>query len=264
MPAEVTRRRTELTAHLPVMPESALAGQIHHRQVSFDWGRAWMVYDHPDKIAVFSANPRDRLLPHLRPTADGTQRELLVISPYLIPGRKGLAFFRELRRRGIRIVMLTNSLASTDAVLTHAGYSRYRRELLRMGVELYELKPTAALRRPGTKNASLHAKSFVFDRCVLFVGSLNLDPRSAQLNTEIGVVFESPELAGRLAETLEQKLSRVAWRVEAVPGSEGRLQLNWVTDGNGQLVRAQVEPGCGFWKQSQAVLMVWLPIESQM
>src|SRR5205814_206318 len=118
-------------------------------------------------------------------------------------------FFRALRHRGVRVVILTGSLASSDVLPVYAAYSRYRRELLEMGVELYEFKPQAAHRverdRAGggeaggkraassTSSAALHGKFFGFDRTSVFVGSLNLDPRSAKLNTEVGVVFENPE-----------------------------------------------------------------------
>jgi cardiolipin synthase C len=161
-----------------------------------------------------------------------------------------------MRRRSVRVILVTNSLASTDTVPVHAGYSRYRKELLRMGVELYELKPSAN----ATHTASLHAKSFAFDRRVLFIGSFNLDPRSAKLNTEIGVVFESPELAGPMVKRLEAKLGQIAWRVEAVPGPDHSLRLNWVSNDG----REAVEPGCSFGRRFMVAVIGWLPVEGQL
>jgi putative cardiolipin synthase len=272
LPAALAKRRRELTDHVAAMKrspyvaavkETQLVQQLQDGQLAFAWCQAWTVYDWPEKVAGIPA-PERQLLHQLRPTADATKQELVVVSPYAVPGRKGLAFFRELRRRGIRVVLVTNSLASTDTVPVHAGYSRYRKELLRMGVELYELKPTAALRRSGTQNASLHAKSFAFDRRVLFIGSFNLDPRSAFLNTELGVVFESPELAGPMVESLEARLDRMAWRVESVPGPEQSTRLNWVTQEGNRTVRKTVEPDCSFSRRLIVALIGWLPVEDQL
>jgi cardiolipin synthase C len=235
--------------------EMQIVHRLRNGELAFDWCQAWIVCDSPEKTEGVPALER-QLLGQLRPTVAATKRELVVISPYLVPGRTGLAFFREMRRRGVRVILLTNSLAATDAVPVHAGYARYRKELLRMGVELYELKPSAN----ATHTASLHAKSFVFDRRVLFIGSFNFDPRSARLNTEMGIVFESPELAGPMVKKLEAKLSEVAWRVEAVPGPDHSVRLNWVSkDG-----RETVEPGCGFGRRLSVATIGWLPVEGQL
>jgi putative cardiolipin synthase len=125
-----------------------------------------------------------------------------------------------------------------------------------MGVELYELKPTAN----AAHTASLHAKSFAFDQTRLFIGSFNLDPRSANLNTEMGVIFESPELTKPLVERLEKKLGEVAWRVELVPGPDHSTRLNWVSDSG----RETVEPGCGFGRRFTVAVVGWLPVEGQL
>lgn len=244
----------KLRGHLAI-EEPPIVQRLRKGELAFDWCKAWIVSDSPEKTAGLPA-PEQQLIGQLRPTAAATKQELVILSPYAVPGRSGLAFFREMRRRGVRVILLTNSLAGTDAVPVHAGYARYRKELLRMGVELYELKPTAN----ATHTASLHAKSFVFDRQVLFIGSFNLDPRSAKLNTEIGIVFESPELAGPMVEGLEAKLGEIAWRVEAVPGPEHRLRLNWVSkDG-----RETVEPGCSFGRRFMVAVVGWLPVEDQL
>jgi putative cardiolipin synthase len=192
----------------------------------------------------------------LRPTILAAKQELAVISPYAVPGRKGLAFFRELRRRGVRVILVTSSLAATDAVPVHAACSRYRKELLRMGVQLYELK----LNANATCTASLHAKSFAFDRKTLYIGSFNLDPRSANLNTELGIVFESPELTKPLVERLEKRRGEVAWRVELVAGPEHSARLVWVSkDG-----RHTVEPDFSFGRRLMVTVIGWLPVEGQL
>ena len=176
------------------------------------------------------------------------------MSPYFVAGKNGVALLAGVRQRGARVVVITNSLASTDAVPVHSGYRRYRRALLEAGVELYEIKPTASSRRRrsgggwfgskgsgGSSGASLHAKAFAFDRRIGFVGSYNLDPRSSRLNTEMGVLFECPTLAKRLPEETESDLAHTAYRVEL----DGR-RLVWVTHegdtGSALHVRARRQP----------------------
>jgi putative cardiolipin synthase len=180
------------------------------------------------------------------------------------------------------VVILTASMASTDVLPVYAGYSRYRKELLEMGVELYEFKPGATHirergepdddtfddaddRRSLSSKAALHAKVFGFDRSSIFVGSLNLDPRSARLNTEVGVIFESDEMANLLWKRLEDRLHDIAWKVEAVRDSRGKVAgLNWVTQENGSPLRLTKEPGQSFWRSLAVGLLQILPIESQL
>ena len=235
----------------PSQQEARIAQRIRDGELAFDWCKAWVVCDSPEKTTKLPAREQ-QLVGQLRPTLTATKKELVIISPYAVPGKKGMEFFRDMRRRGVRVILVTNSLASTDGVPVHAGYSRYRKELLRMGVELYELKPTG--------NESLHAKSFAFDRQDLFIGSFNLDPRSANLNTEMGIVFESPARAGPMVEKLEAKLAEKAWRVELVPGPDHSSRLVWVSkDG-----RQMVEPGASFSRRLTVALIGWLPVEGQL
>jgi cardiolipin synthase C len=235
----------------PSPQEAQIAQRIRDGDLAFDWCKAWVVCDSPEKTKGLPAH-QHQLLGQLRPTAMETKQELVIISPYFVPREKGLEFFREMRRSGVRVILVSNSLAATDAVAVHAGYSRYRKELLRMGVELYELKPTG--------NESLHAKSFVFDRRDLFIGSFNFDPRSANLNTEMGIVFESPELAGPMVARLEAKLAEKAWRVELVPGPDHSSRLVWVS----KTGRQMVEPDASFSRRLIVALIGWLPVEGQL
>src|SRR5262249_20860625 len=155
---------------------------------------------------------------------------------------------------GVRVRILTNSMGSSDVLKVYAFYSRYRKELLAMGVELYELRPDV-VHRPheghwgdidSTVRASLHAKVLAFDRESMYVGSTNLDPRSENLNTEVGVVVDSNDMSSDICHRLDQQLLRIAWRVEAVPvdtlfGKD--VRLNWVTQDQGTTVRLTEEPG---------------------
>ena len=206
------------------MRDSEFARQLRNRNVSYFWGRATIVDDHPDKVTTSTANTETHLAPQLREVVGKTKRELFLVSPYFVPGKQGVDLLAGVHQRGVRVVVITNSLASTDGVMVHSKYQLYRKALLEAGVELYEIKPTAGAlketasgqlpRTSGSGSASLHAKTFAFDRRIGFIGSYNLDPRSSKLNTEMGVLFNCPALAKRLPETTERDLDRNAYRVE--------------------------------------------------
>jgi putative cardiolipin synthase len=225
------------------------------------------VADHPDKVVSSTADTGTHLAPTLRKAVDATKRELFLVSPYFVPRKEGVALLAGVHQRGVRVVVITNSLASTDGIAVHAGYQRYRKPLLRAGVELYELKPTAGAERGrrsrgnrgsnvGSGGASLHAKTFSFDRQIGFIGSYNLDPRSSKLNTEMGVLFDCPELVAHLPGTVERDLERNAYRVGL---AEDRLA--WTTREGARQIRFDAEPGATLWKRLKVGALSLLPIE---
>ena len=164
-----------------------------------------------------------------------------MISPYYVPGRIGIESIRQNRRNGVRLRVLTNSLASSDEPVVHAGYLEYRRELVEIGVEVYELSPMFAklerrLGRFGASSAALHMKAIVFDQSAVFVGSMNLDGRSEQYNTEVGVMIRSTALARELMALVDFESS--SYRVEL--DSDG--ELRWVNRRQGQETVHKAEP----------------------
>jgi cardiolipin synthase C len=257
----------ERSAYAQGVRDSEFARQLRNRNVSYYWGRATIVSDHPDKVATSAARTETHLAPKLREVVDSTKRELFLVSPYFVPGKKGVDILAGVRQRGVRVVLITNSLASTDGVPVHSKYQLYRKALLRAGVELYEIKPTAGTQRgrqsggfrgpSGSGSTGLHAKTFAFDRRIGFIGSYNLDPRSSKLNTEMGVLFYCPALAKRLPETTERDLDRNAYRVELVGN-----RLGWVTREGCKEVRFDSEPEASLSKRIKAQVLSWLPIEN--
>lgn len=238
----------------------------------FFWGEARLLYDDPDKIKRAPEDTEGHLLPQFADLGSQVRNELLVVSPYFVPGESGVAWLRGLVKRGVRVTVLTNSLAATDVGAVHAGYRRYREPLLEAGVRLYEVKPDAieyerAERGAGGisgSRASLHAKTFVFDRRAVFIGSLNLDPRSIQLNTEIGLVCESAPLAEELEDTLEQKIDSIAWRLELIVDRPGSPRIVWVESSPEGIRRRTEEPEVSTWRRFSVWLLGLLPIESQL
>ena len=171
----------------------------------------------------------------------------------------------------MEVRILTNSLASTDVGIVHAGYAKYRKALLRAGVELYETNHKLSKEErkekkgaTGSSKASLHAKSFVFDRNEVFIGSLNLDPRAIVHNTEIGVVFTSAAFAKEMGDWFDQNIDRVAFRLELQKNDDGSEKLLWhgLVDGKPQVF--DVEPYTGFWRRLGIAFMSLWPIESQL
>ena len=187
------------------------------------------------------------------------EREALLISPYFVPGRAGLRLIGELRARGVRVSVITNSLAATDVVAVHGGYAKYRRALLGMGVTLFELKPHWQDASPsllGSRGAALHTKAFAVDGKLGFVGSFNLDPRSAALNTEMGAfVRDTGIAAGIAAEHARLADPAASWQVVLEAGA-----LAW-RDGAAPAPR---EPGAGLWRRLLAGLVRRLPLEEQL
>jgi cardiolipin synthase C len=188
------------------------------------------------------------------------RHEALLISPYFVPGRAGLALLRELRGRGVRVSVVTNSLAATDVVAVHGGYAKYRRALLDAGITLFELKPTPTDERTsllGSRGAALHTKAFVVDGVLAFVGSFNLDPRSAALNTEMGAFVRHRRVAGEVAaEHARLAEPSRSWQVVWEGG-----HLGW-READGTLLRR--EPLAGWWRWTLAGLVRRLPVEEQL
>jgi putative cardiolipin synthase len=189
------------------------------------------------------------------------RREVLLISPYFVPGRTGMALLQEMRARGVKISLVTNSLAATDVVAVHGGYAKYRRPLLRAGVEIHELKPGPTEDPPSLLGlrggAALHTKARVVDGLAVFVGSFNLDPRSAALNTEMGAFVRNPAVAREVArEQARLTDPAVSWKLVLLDG-----RVTWLDRGAGVLHR---EPGASWGRTIVAWLARVLPVEEQL
>lgn len=257
--------------YLQHLRDSDLANRLREDRVVYQWGPGVVVADDPQKLTHTTTEKKYRLSEKLLPYMDDIKDELIIFSPYFVPGKSGLAFFKRLRDRGVKVKILTNSLASTDVSIVHAGYVRYRKNLLGMGVALYELNHNLSRKERkaikdgimGRSKSSLHAKCFVLDRQTAFIGSLNLDPRSLVQNTEIGVIFKSPPIAGRIADGFDNLIDQVAFRLELRKEENGTEQLIWYGMIDGETQTFNHDPYIGFWKRLGVGLMRLLPIESQ-
>lgn len=259
-------RAPRAVAYLDALESSPLAATLERGAPDFEWAPTRMVSDDPAKGLGLAAS--ETLFPQLLSEAIGTpQAELDVVSPYFVPTAAGVEAFSALAERGVRVRILVNSLEATDVVAVHSGYAKRRKPLLEAGIRLFEMRLVSEVPgsrgngsgtgRWGSSATSLHAKTMAVDRSRIFIGSFNLDPRSARLNTELGFVIESPALAGRLAELFDTHIPEVAYEVRLSDDGE----LYWLERQDGREIEHRTEPGAGFWRRATVEVLSWLPIE---
>ena len=252
----------ELSDDLPNGPSADKKGR-------WFWGRTELIADDPDKVDPAKDGQTQLIAPKLKAMLDASEHEALLISPYFIPGDKGTKYLTGLVQRGVTIKVLTNALAATDEPEVHAGYSRYRVPLLEAGIDLFELRPvpgrTAQSAHGTSSGESLHAKSMIVDRRQVFVGSMNLDPRSRLLNTEMGVIVDCPDLAealGRYFESATAPQNAFHVVLERPDGSpDSTPVLRWIAVEDGYPVKYDHDPETSEWTRMRVQLMRAMPIE---
>lgn len=229
---------------------------------NFHWtNEASIVADPPNKV---KGDKSDILLAHkIQSLMQSAAIDIEIVSPYFIPGYRGVAQLQSIVSRGVNVSVLTNSLAATDVIAVHGAYAKYRKPILESGVTLFELKQRGIKKKSslfGSSSASLHTKSFVIDDCDGFIGSFNLDPRSTAINTEMGVFFRHPVLARELKEIFQlQTSSKFSYRIQLHDGA-----LRWDHHSNSDGNDLTHEPETSFARRLLAQLVGMLPIESQL
>jgi putative cardiolipin synthase len=246
---------------LAELPDGATAV----RPGAWFWGRAALVADPPSAIDTHRDVRGLRIGAQVRELFETARSELLLMTPYFVPSRAEIADFAALARRGVAVRVLTNSLAAQNHPLAHAGYASRRRALLADGVALFEAKPRPAMATgaaaDGDGALTMHVKAFVVDRRYTFIGSLNLDPRSQLLNTEMGIVVDSPELAAAVADYFAVAAAPAnAWQVR-LSGTSRASPLRWHGERDGRAVEFDHEPEVGLKRRMQLLLGKLLPID---
>lgn len=236
------------THYAKALRETDFRRLLRNGQLALLTAPAVLLHDLPEKNLL---QEKDQpIISALRSTIHAARREALLISPYFVPGERGVAGLCSLVKKGVRVRILTNSLASTDVPIIHAGYARYRPQLLACGVALHELQPgVKSARKRLALGTALHAKVVIVDRSTLIVGSMNLDPRSRLLNTEVAVRIESPVLAEELAALFDEATALdQSYRIELVESGNASSELVWVGEENNSPVRLDSEPKAGVWR----------------
>lgn len=244
---------------------------LDNRTAAWLGAQAHVVVDPPEKVDG-NSHASETLVGQMFGLNLNPRQEFILISPYFVPGNMGTQWLQNLRSNGVKVRILTNSLAANDVPLVHVGYARYRMPLLKSGAEIHELKPVPnrAASKPktitsGSSRASLHAKSFVFDRETVFIGSFNFDPRSALLNTELGLVIASPALSQqvvKLAEAAMQPVNSYALSLRKEEGQE--TQLIWTGQNAGNVRMLDKEPETTSWQRLKLKLLSVLPLEKHL
>jgi putative cardiolipin synthase len=262
----------EAQHYIAAIKASTLLEHIRAGDLPLEWCQAKAHYDDPAKILHPPEDQEFRMWPRLVESMGQPARGLDIVSPYFVPGKDGTEGLSEQARKGIQVRILTNSLAATDVSAVHAGYAKHRKDLLKAGVKLYELKPTAEQltarknkkedKEPaagyGSSGASLHAKTFALDGERIFVGSFNMDPRSMALNTEMGILLQSPALAQSLQQAFVEKIPWVSYEVR-LKAADGDLE--WIEhrpEGDRYFGK---EPETGFFRRFSVGFLKLLPID---
>jgi len=232
----------------------------------FSWAPWELVYDDPEKARTDElADEAASITTPMIESLQSAQEELLIVSPYFIPTKSTIQGIQELIDRGIRITVVTNSLASTNHAVVHSAYAPTRKPLLEMGVTIWEIKPDSHVRgtdEVGTTKAigALHTKGFIVDRKEIFIGSFNWDPRSANINTELGIILESPEIAGSAIDRSAVQLPKLAYRVILTQQGD----LAWIESTEGAPILYTKEPKTSWGDRFKVGLYSLLPIEGQL
>lgn len=261
--ASLIERDPAAAMYVEAVRNSDFIRRLFEQRLDLEWAPVRLVSDDPAKGLGLA--PREALLPHQLKEILGTpQQHLQLVSPYFVPTRSGVEAFAAMAAQGIDVRVLTNSLDATDVAPVHAGYAKWRKALLQAGVELYEMRRTAPDHEPppkggpfGSSGSSLHAKTFAVDGQRLFVGSFNFDPRSSHLNTELGLVIDSPRLAEQIRSAFEQAVPANAYRVRL--DEAGRLY--WQEQAGPQQRVYTQEPNSGLLKRAAVRVLSWLPID---
>ena len=257
------------SSYVEAVNNGALANALRSGAVEYHWSSGGIIHDAWRKRdQSYDGWEDDLLISQLRPHMTTATEEVIMISPYFVPGEEDVSMFCQLAENGVAVKILTNSLASNDVAAVHAGYSKHRIPLLRCGVELYELNETITSKErrafswlPSLAKSSLHAKSMVFDRKKMFVGSFNYDQRSLYLNTEIGLVFEQADIAGPVADRFDQNIERLAFKVELVTDDRGKESLRWHGIEDGKAVVYDSEPYVGPGSKAAVWFIRLLPVD---
>jgi putative cardiolipin synthase len=271
--AELNALRDRLEADRQEIVKSVYASAVQDRileQVesntsAFRWAPYTLAFDSPDKGVKGQAAETDLITAPLRESLLGAESEILIVSPYFVPRKNGIEAFSSVQASGVDITVITNSLAANNQASVHGGYAPAREPLLKNGIRIFELRPDSEVR--GTEyvdasnaRATLHTKAYIVDRRQVFIGSFNFDPRSANLNTEMGVIIDDPELAETFISRVEEALPTQTWEVFLNEDAK----LRWRGQNGDEIVIYDKEPKTTWGQRFMAGLYRILPIRSQL
>ena len=267
--------RVTVQNYLDLTSNSQAIDSLMSRDIQLDWVKAEVVKDSPNKIKS-KAKKKEHLNFQLIQHLEQPEKNVDLISAYFVPEKKGAKMLTDLAKDGVKVRVLTNSFKANDVAVVHAFYGKYRQNLLEHGVQLYEFLPAlnkndldkntedlakkAKVSIKGLSRSSLHAKLMALDEKQVFIGSFNFDPRSAYLNTEIGVLLNSPPLAQAVHTTMDENLSKYAYKLVL----DANKKITWQRQTPQGPVIYTKEPRMKWWQRAGIKMLSWLPIEGFM
>jgi putative cardiolipin synthase len=271
--AELNALRDRLNAANDEVRTSKYAGAVREQfyeyvaedESIFKWAPYQLVYDSPDKGIKSKAEEAASITTGLVASLKSAKKEVVIVSPYFVPLKSGIEGLSELQASGVDVTIITNSLAANNQFTVHSGYKPSRKPLLENGVKIYEVRPDAHV--SGTEfvdasgaKATLHTKAFIVDREQVFIGSFNFDPRSANINTELGVIIHDPDLGQYYVERLNAAYNEFAY--EVFLNEDGKVR--WRAYEDGQEVILKKEPETSWWDRFKVGFVGILPMKSQL
>ena len=259
--------KTRNSDYFASLKQSDFMQAMINQDLPFIYAKARLFYDHPEKLLIQQSVIINHIGPQVLPYFERAQKELLIASPYFVPGNTGVSWLHKKRIQGVKISILTNSLATTDVIAVHAAYKKYRKKLLDESINLFELKATVHNLYSKTKklikltpNSRLHAKYIVVDQKYVFIGSANMDPRSKDLNTEIGIMVDNKELAQQTLLLFDRTTTLENSYQILLDKTNNRLF--WKTISNNKVIHYFSEPDTGFFKKIAMFILSLFPIEN--
>jgi putative cardiolipin synthase len=245
--------------------EERYYGYLHNDDSIFEWSPYEFVYDSPDKSEKAKAGEAPSITTGLIEALRAAKDEVIIVSPYFVPRKSGIEGFSALEARGVDVTVITNSLAANNQFAVHAGYAPARKPLLKNGIELYEVRPDANV--SGSEfvaysgaTATLHTKAFLVDEQSVFIGSFNFDPRSININTEMGVIIHDPQLAKTYTEALLASLPNETY--EVILNEKGKVR--WRGYRGGEETIFEKEPETSWFDRFAVGVVRILPVRGQL
>ena len=262
--ASNTEKSAAAASYVKIVSELPTIRRLIKGDLPIEWAPARMVSDDPAK-GRGDIRSKDLLINKLQDIIGTPTKNLNMVSAYFVPSKAGMRALVGMANKGVKIKVFTNSLAATDVAAVHAGYAKWRKDLLAAGITLYEMKPSedeppAAEFRPGrfgSSGSSLHAKTYSVDDTQFFIGSYNFDPRSAKLNTELGFLIESPALAKLVNAAFDSAIPQRSYEVLRADNNS----LYWLERKQDTLVRHNTEPDTTLLQRMSVWLISKLPID---
>jgi putative cardiolipin synthase len=245
--------------------EDKVLEMIESDKNEFSWAPYTLAFDSPDKNIKSKAKEADSITTPLIDSILSAKKELIILSPYFVPRKSGIEALSKIQASGVDVTIITNSLAANNQSSVHGGYAPSRKPLLKSGIRLFEVRADASVSgselvaTSGAK-ATLHTKAFAVDRKEIFIGSFNFDPRSANINTELGVIIRSSEISEWFASSIDEKLQSGTF--EVFLNDKGKLR--WRGYNNGEEVILDKEPQTTWGQRFSAGFMRILPIRGQL